>query len=99
MDQKQGHYKSDYVKLKNQGCRNQYGNGETYERVYALRGGEANPDSNVVTGTFLLNNRYAFILFDTGADRSFMSTTFSPLIEIAPSVLDNSYDVELADGK
>nr|GEZ20766.1 putative reverse transcriptase domain-containing protein [Tanacetum cinerariifolium] len=47
---KQGHYKSDYVKLKNQDCRNQYGNGETCGRVYALRGGEANPDSNVVTG-------------------------------------------------
>ncbi|GJZ89535.1 putative reverse transcriptase domain-containing protein [Tanacetum coccineum] len=61
--------------------------------------GEANPDSNVVTGTFLLNNRYASILFDTGADRSFVSTTFSALIDITPSTLDNSYDVELADGK
>ncbi|GKB80550.1 putative reverse transcriptase domain-containing protein [Tanacetum coccineum] len=30
-----------------------------------------NPGSNVVTGTLLLNNRYASILFDTGADRSF----------------------------
>ncbi|GKD10620.1 hypothetical protein Tco_1190305, partial [Tanacetum coccineum] len=30
-------------------------------------------------GTFLLNNRYASILFDTGADRSFVSTTFSSL--------------------
>nr|GEX83344.1 reverse transcriptase domain-containing protein [Tanacetum cinerariifolium] len=36
-----------------------------------------NPDSNVVTGTFLLNNRYASILFDTGANRSFISTAFS----------------------
>ncbi|GKC25242.1 putative reverse transcriptase domain-containing protein [Tanacetum coccineum] len=58
-----------------------------------------NPDSNVVTGTFLLNNRYASILFDTGADRSFISTAFSSLIDIAPAVLENSYDIELADGK
>ncbi|GJU11886.1 putative reverse transcriptase domain-containing protein [Tanacetum coccineum] len=58
-----------------------------------------NPDSNVVTGTFLLNNRYASILFDTGADRSFISTAFSSLIDIAPTPLENSYDVELADGK
>ncbi|GJU48957.1 putative reverse transcriptase domain-containing protein [Tanacetum coccineum] len=58
-----------------------------------------NPDSNVVTGTFLLNNRYASILFDTGADRSFISTVFSSLINIAPTPLENSYDVELADGK
>ncbi|GJU66685.1 putative reverse transcriptase domain-containing protein [Tanacetum coccineum] len=36
-----------------------------------------NPDSNVVTGMFLLNNRYASILYDTGADRSFVSTAFS----------------------
>nr|GEZ26532.1 putative reverse transcriptase domain-containing protein [Tanacetum cinerariifolium] len=30
-----------------------------------------NPDANVVTGTFLQNNRYDSILFDTGADKSF----------------------------
>ncbi|GJR43900.1 hypothetical protein Tco_1312003 [Tanacetum coccineum] len=58
-----------------------------------------NPDSNVVTGTFLLNNHYASILFDTGVDRSFISTAFSSLIDIVPTPLDNSYDVELADGK
>ncbi|GKF05835.1 putative reverse transcriptase domain-containing protein, partial [Tanacetum coccineum] len=58
-----------------------------------------NPDSNVVMGTFLLNNRYASILFDTGADRSFISTAFNSRIDIAPTLLENSYDVELADGK
>nr|GFC59646.1 putative reverse transcriptase domain-containing protein [Tanacetum cinerariifolium] len=50
-------------------------------------------------GTFLLNNRYAFILFDTGADRSFVSTTFSTQINITPSTLDHCYDVEIADGR
>ncbi|GKD43460.1 putative reverse transcriptase domain-containing protein, partial [Tanacetum coccineum] len=54
---------------------------------------------NVVTGTFLLNNHYASILFDTGADRSFISTAFSSLIDIVPTPLENSYDVELAYGK
>ncbi|GJR52894.1 putative nucleotidyltransferase, ribonuclease H [Tanacetum coccineum] len=58
-----------------------------------------NPNSNVVTGTFLLNNRYASILFDTGADRSFVSTAFSSLIDVIPTPLDNHYDVELADEK
>ncbi|GJS18241.1 putative reverse transcriptase domain-containing protein [Tanacetum coccineum] len=58
-----------------------------------------NPNSNVVTGTFLLNNHYASILFKTGADRSFISTAFSSMIDIVPTPLDNSYDVELADGK
>ncbi|GKF27548.1 putative reverse transcriptase domain-containing protein, partial [Tanacetum coccineum] len=54
---------------------------------------------HVVTGTFLLNNRYAYILFDTGADRSFVSTAFSAQIDITPTTLDHYYDVELADGK
>ncbi|GKD04659.1 putative reverse transcriptase domain-containing protein, partial [Tanacetum coccineum] len=58
-----------------------------------------NPDSNVIMGTFLLNNRYASILFDTGADRSFISSAFSSLIDIAQTPLENSYDVELANGK
>ncbi|GJV67886.1 putative reverse transcriptase domain-containing protein [Tanacetum coccineum] len=58
-----------------------------------------NTDSNVMTGTFLLNNRYAFVLFDTGADRSFVSTAFSSQIDITPIALDHYYDIELADGR
>ena len=46
-------------------------------RVYAI-GNERGEDPNVVTSTFLLNNCYASILFDTGDDRSFVSTTFAP---------------------
>ncbi|GJT66130.1 putative reverse transcriptase domain-containing protein [Tanacetum coccineum] len=57
-----------------------------------------NPDANVVTGTFLLNNPMQLSI-DTGADRSFISTAFSSLINIAPTSLENCYDVELADGK
>ncbi|GJX52944.1 putative reverse transcriptase domain-containing protein [Tanacetum coccineum] len=52
-----------------------------------------------MTGTFLLNNRYASILFDTGADRSFVSTAFSSQMDITPSTLDHYYDVELAEGR
>nr|GEX64774.1 DNA/RNA polymerases superfamily protein [Tanacetum cinerariifolium] len=54
-----------------------------------------NPNFNVVMGTFYLNNHYALILFDTGADRSFVSTAFSSLIDIIPATLDYGYDVEL----
>nr|GEZ93820.1 reverse transcriptase domain-containing protein [Tanacetum cinerariifolium] len=52
-----------------------------------------------MTGTFLLNNRHASVLFDTGADKSFVFTTFSTQINITPSTLDHCYDVELADGR
>ncbi|GJQ90247.1 putative reverse transcriptase domain-containing protein [Tanacetum coccineum] len=58
-----------------------------------------NLNINVVTGTFLLNNHYASVLFDTGADRSFVSTAFSSQIDIAPTALDHDYAVELADGR
>nr|GEX81748.1 putative reverse transcriptase domain-containing protein [Tanacetum cinerariifolium] len=91
-----GHIKKNFPKLKNHGNGN--GNGIAQGRAYALGGRDASPDSNIITGTFLLNNRYAKILFDTGADRSFVSTTFSALIYITPTTLEN-YDVELADGK
>ncbi|GJU85877.1 putative reverse transcriptase domain-containing protein [Tanacetum coccineum] len=92
-----GHVRRDCPKLKNHGNGN--GNGTTQGRAYALGGRDASPDSNVITGTFLLNNRYAKILFDTGADRSFVSSTFSASISITPTTLENHYDVELADGK
>ncbi|GJW52513.1 putative reverse transcriptase domain-containing protein [Tanacetum coccineum] len=95
----QGHYKRDCPKLKNGNRGNQRGNGSAPAKVYVVGNAGTNPDSNVVTGTFLLNNRYASILFDTGADRSFVSTTFSSLIDITPTTLDHYYDVELADGK
>ncbi|GKE30296.1 putative reverse transcriptase domain-containing protein, partial [Tanacetum coccineum] len=91
------HIKKNCPKLKNRG--NGYGNGIAQGRAYALGGRDASPDSNLITGTFLLNNRYAKILFDTGADRSFVSSTFSASINITPATLENHYDVELADGK
>ncbi|GJX55947.1 putative reverse transcriptase domain-containing protein [Tanacetum coccineum] len=95
----QGHFKRDCPKLKNKNRGNQGGNGNAPAKVYVVGNAGTNPDSNVVTGTFLLNNRYASILFDTGADRSFVSTTFSSLIDITPTTLDHYYDVELADEK
>ncbi|GJX20916.1 putative reverse transcriptase domain-containing protein [Tanacetum coccineum] len=92
-----GHFKRDCPKLKNNNRGNQGGNGNAPAKVYAIGRAGTNPDSNVITSTFLLNNRYASVLFDTGADRSFMSTAFSSQIDITPSTLDHYYDVELAD--
>ncbi|GJZ42282.1 putative reverse transcriptase domain-containing protein [Tanacetum coccineum] len=96
-----GHFKRDCPKLKNKDGRNRNAQGWVYVVGNAEKRGNTsgNPDSNVVTGTFLLNNLYASILFDTGADRSFISSAFSSLIDIAQTPLENSYDVELADGK
>ncbi|GJR00783.1 putative reverse transcriptase domain-containing protein [Tanacetum coccineum] len=90
-----GHFRNNCPQWKN---KNQ-GNGSGVARAYAVGVAGKNPDNNVVTGTFLLNNRCASILFDTGADRSFVSTQFSALINIAPTTLDHGYNVELADGR
>ncbi|GJR28576.1 putative reverse transcriptase domain-containing protein [Tanacetum coccineum] len=96
----QGHFKRECPKLKNNNNRgNQVGGGNAPSKVYAVGHAGTNPDSNVVTGTFLLNNCYASILFDTGTDRSFVSTAFSSQIDITPTALDYYYDIELADGR
>nr|GEZ88681.1 reverse transcriptase domain-containing protein [Tanacetum cinerariifolium] len=49
--------------------------------------------------TFLLNNRYALILFDTGTVRSFISAAFSSLIDIILTTLAHGYDVNFADDR
>ncbi|GJY24722.1 putative reverse transcriptase domain-containing protein [Tanacetum coccineum] len=68
-------------------------------QAYALRDGDQNLGPNVVTGMFLLNNRYAKVLFDSGSDKSFVNVAFSHLIDIEPVKVDHSYEVELADGR
>nr|GFC07067.1 reverse transcriptase domain-containing protein [Tanacetum cinerariifolium] len=65
-------------------------------RKTADLGFQQNP--NVVTGTFLLNDHYACILFDSGAEKSFVSSAFTPFVDIATTSLNTSYEVELADG-
>ncbi|GJX47340.1 putative reverse transcriptase domain-containing protein [Tanacetum coccineum] len=89
-----GHRKRDCPKLKKNGQ-----GGNNHGAVYKLGAVDAQQDPKVVTGTFLLNNRYATALFDSGADKSFVSTNFSTLIDIEPVELDTCYEVELADGK
>nr|GEZ98497.1 reverse transcriptase domain-containing protein [Tanacetum cinerariifolium] len=89
-----GHLKRDCPKLKKNG------QGRNNRRaVYKLGAVDAQQDPKVVTGMFLLNNRYATSLFDSGANKSFVSTKFSTVINIKPVEFDTFYDVELADGK
>nr|GEW63295.1 hypothetical protein [Tanacetum cinerariifolium] len=77
------HFKRDCLKLKNKNGGNRNAQGWVYAVANAKKNENAsmNPNSNVVTGTILLNNHYASILFDTVADRSFISITFSLLKE------------------
>nr|GEY26038.1 putative reverse transcriptase domain-containing protein [Tanacetum cinerariifolium] len=59
---------------------------------------EAQQDLNVMTGTFSLNDHFAKVLFESGADYSFISTNFLPLIDIKPSVISPGYEIEIASG-
>ncbi|GKA16186.1 putative reverse transcriptase domain-containing protein, partial [Tanacetum coccineum] len=72
--------------------------GEVRVRAYAIKDGEPQ-GPNVLTGTFLLNNRYASVLFDSGSDRSFVDTRFSSMLNIDPVKIGASYEIELADGR
>ncbi|GJX36226.1 putative reverse transcriptase domain-containing protein [Tanacetum coccineum] len=101
--QKDNHRQQPPFKRQNVNHGNKTGNksgiGEARGKAYVLGGGDANPDSNVVMSTFLLNSHYDSVLFDLGVDQSFVSTTFSTFLDKTPDTLDVSYVVELADGR
>nr|GEY43339.1 putative reverse transcriptase domain-containing protein [Tanacetum cinerariifolium] len=83
-----GHYRSQCLKT------NINANG----RTYLLRDKNAYQDPNVVTCTFLLNHRPARTLFNSGADRSFVSISFASMLNIMSITLDTTYNIEMADG-
>ncbi|GKC03264.1 putative reverse transcriptase domain-containing protein, partial [Tanacetum coccineum] len=88
-----GHYRNRCPKRKD------LQNENAHERAYVMRTDDPQQNPSVVTGTFLVNDHYASILFDSGAEKSFVSTAFTTFIGIAHAALDTSYDVGLADGK
>ncbi|GKA59362.1 putative reverse transcriptase domain-containing protein [Tanacetum coccineum] len=68
-------------------------------RAFMLGAEEARQDPNIMTGTFTLNSHYATTLFDSGADYSFVSTTFIHMLGIEPIDLGFSYEIEIASGQ
>lgn len=68
-------------------------------RLLAIGHNEAVADTTVVTGTFLLNNSYACILFNSGADRSFVNQKLKHLLNQAPQALKETFILEMANGK
>ncbi|GJV23707.1 reverse transcriptase domain-containing protein [Tanacetum coccineum] len=85
-----------------EGSRNNRSNGNQIRgRAYNVNVNamEAVQDPNVVTGTFSLNDHFVTVLFDSGADFSFVSTKFAPLLNVKPSIVNPGYVIEVADGK
>ncbi|GJR27994.1 putative reverse transcriptase domain-containing protein [Tanacetum coccineum] len=66
-------------------------------RAYMLRDKNAHQDPNVVTGTFLLNQHLARVLFDSGADKSFISMSLAFKLNSPSITIDTFYDIEMAD--
>ncbi|GJZ16827.1 reverse transcriptase domain-containing protein [Tanacetum coccineum] len=105
------HYRNNYPKLNLapgqvgnrltiKGNRNSRNNGNQVKgRAFNVNAVGALQDPNVVTGTFSLNHHYATVLFDSGADFSFISIDFAPLINVKPSFVNPGYVIEVADGK
>ncbi|GJZ81527.1 reverse transcriptase domain-containing protein [Tanacetum coccineum] len=83
-----GHYRNQCPKANN----------SAHGRAYMLRDKNAHQDPNVVMGTFLLNQHLARVLFDSGADKSFVSTSLASMLNIPPITLDTTYGIEIADG-
>ncbi|KAJ0902099.1 putative nucleotidyltransferase, Hydrolase [Helianthus annuus] len=111
----EGHYKRDCPQLnqnQNRNNNNNQGNGnnnnggnnnnngnEARGRAFVLGRGDAMNDPNVVMGKFLLDNIYVTVLFDSGADTSYMSLKMSKLLKRTPTPLNTKHVVELANGK
>nr|GEY57564.1 hypothetical protein [Tanacetum cinerariifolium] len=55
---------------------------QAHKRAFMLGVEEAHQDPNIMTDTFTLNDHYATTSFSSGADYSFVSTTFIPLLGI-----------------
>ncbi|GJU25691.1 putative reverse transcriptase domain-containing protein [Tanacetum coccineum] len=68
-------------------------------RAFSVNAVDALQDPNVVTGTFCLNDHFATILFYSGADFSFISTKFAPLLNVKPSIVSPGYVIKVANGK
>ncbi|GJV12760.1 reverse transcriptase domain-containing protein [Tanacetum coccineum] len=62
-----GHYTNQYRKTTNNNAQG---------RAYMLRDRNAHQDPNIVMSMFLLNQHLARVLFDSGADKSFVENSF-----------------------
>nr|GEW27253.1 putative reverse transcriptase domain-containing protein [Tanacetum cinerariifolium] len=72
-------------------------NNNAQGRAYMLRDRNAHQIPNVVTGMFLLNQHLARVLFDSRADKSFISISLASMLNIPPTMIDAFYNIEMAD--
>ncbi|XP_071704856.1 uncharacterized protein [Rutidosis leptorrhynchoides] len=90
-DCKPGHFRKDFPKNNKTGI--------ARVRAFNINSTEARDDPKLVMGTFSLNDQNVYILFDTGADRSFISKDICHNIKNPISPLDNIYSIELGNAE
>ncbi|GKD21226.1 putative reverse transcriptase domain-containing protein [Tanacetum coccineum] len=73
-------------------------NNNAQGRAYMQRDRNAHQDPNVVTGIFLLNQHLARVIFDYGADKSFVSISLASMLNIPPITIYTFYNIKMADG-
>nr|GEV89734.1 putative reverse transcriptase domain-containing protein [Tanacetum cinerariifolium] len=83
-----GHYANQCQKITNNNAQG---------RSCMLRDRNAHRDLNVVTGMFLLNQHLARVLYDSRADKSFISISLASMLNIPPTIIDTFYNIEMAD--
>nr|GEW72768.1 putative reverse transcriptase domain-containing protein [Tanacetum cinerariifolium] len=86
--EEKGHYANQCLKTNN----------NAHGRAYLLRDKNAHRDPNVVTGMFLLNQHLARVLFDSRADKIFVSISLASMLNIPPITLDTTDDTKMANG-
>ncbi|GJR64352.1 reverse transcriptase domain-containing protein [Tanacetum coccineum] len=84
-----GHYENQCQKTTNNNAQG---------RAYMLRDRNAHQHPNVVTSMFLLNQHPARVLFNSGADKSFVSISLASMLNIPPITIDTFYNIKMADG-
>nr|XP_043612589.1 uncharacterized protein LOC122584572 [Erigeron canadensis] len=105
----EGHIKSSCPKLteeerqeerrKEAERRNTLAHGNPRGRSFQLTVEQAKNTDDVITGTFLMYNVLMRILFDSGANRSFVATRVIHVIPTSKSSLDHILQVEVGNGR
>ena len=102
---KPGHKKSECPEMQQGGSSSGQGGGKKFDgsktksRAFKITAEEAKNNSDVLTGTFLINYLPAYVLFDSGASRSFVSIKFASQSSFKLDKLPKPLEVEVADSK
>ncbi|KAJ0813928.1 putative transcription factor interactor and regulator CCHC(Zn) family [Helianthus annuus] len=93
------HYRNRCPRLVNQNQNANQNPAPARGRVFNMNAQEAQADNEVVNGTFFINNQPASVLFDSGADKSFVSLSFETMLRVSRIKLGKPLTVEVASGE